>query len=323
MENLLDYKLLNSLHTDFHNKVKSNLLLMFNLDERFKILLAEIDFNKYAFSTDFFCSYFQSLLNRQYQLKNLNKSVFIQIKPDIIIQPISPNTSLADNYLINSPYMNNNYGVYSEPSLEEFDITSSKLKKAIKILLKTDESVVISKLLNSIAIYSGNGDIATSASNIYAQGRVYLRHVQSEYPLLYYLDIIVHESSHQYFNMIENLHPIISDYNETLLSVFKNQKRPIYIVFHAAFVLYRLISVYASYKEIFIKEELPYDGENYQDFHYSRILEIPCNYRVRMNVYLMKFQTNIDQLLASKAITDEGRALLMAMQNNIQLIQNY
>jgi hypothetical protein len=322
LKNLLDYNVINSLHLDFQKKVQTNILKIFKLDNDFKSQIASINFNESSFSPDLYCLYFESLINKATHLDQTGVKLFVDNHQSPTINTINPNNSLADNYIVNNKAMHDELMIFNFPTIEKTLATSNKIQQALKLLEPIKISGINSILLNSINVYDGSGPIPTSASTIFTQGRIYVKHVGDEYPIFYYLDMLIHEISHQYFNLINNLYCVISDYNETYLSVARNKERPIYGIFHAVFVLYRLITIYPLAEDLLKNEEVDYPDNNYDTHLYSRFFEIPFNYRYRMSIYLMKFEISMNQLLPSSNITTLGKELLIAMQKKVFAVKS-
>lgn len=320
LKELLKYTIVDSLNLQFQKKIQKNLINLFKLDADFKILLRDIDFNKYTFSADLYCLYYEALLNKKVSFDTTNISCFCRLDEKVRINLIEPAVSIADSYIANSSEMNADLVVFELPSLENVEKISIKLQQALSLLSPIKETCINSCLLNSIAIYDGIGAIPTSASTIFAQNRIYIKYVGDEYPLFYYLDMLIHEVSHQYFNLINSLYSIISDYNQTLLSVARNKERPIYGIFHAVFVLYRLITIYPLIKNLLKAEELEEIIYNPENYLYARFFQIPFNYHLRLSVYFMKFEVSLKQLLASEFISQLGKDLLRAMQVEVYTV---
>src|SRR3990167_1590855 len=119
--------------------------------------------------------------------------------------------------------------------------------------------------------------------------------------------MLIHEISHQYCNLILNLYCIISDYNQTFFSVAHKKHRPIYGIFQTIFVLYRLITVYPIVADILHKHGEKDSNTNYRELLYTRFFKLPCNFSLRLKIYLMKFEICYQQLITSNATTDLGK----------------
>lgn len=322
MQELLDYKNINELQKDFQKKIQANILKNFKLESDFKTALIDIDFGKYTFSPDLFALYYSATKKHETHLITRENTLFTDINQEISVAYINPLTSAADYFFANDESGPRSSHGLSLPNLEpeETQIFSMQLKKYFSLLSQIEASCASSHLCNSIAIYARNALSANSGSSVATQGRIYVKHLPQEYPCLYLLDILIHEIAHLYFNVINSLYPFISDFNARTFSVGTGTDRPIYGVFHAVFVLYRLIYVYQLAEKILNPNpSQAYEKSNYADYLYTKFQDIPIDFKFRLHVYLMKFDEGVNQLLANDAISTLGKELLTTMKKEIAL----
>lgn len=314
MQELLDLNNVENLRLKFQNKVKNNLLTLFDLDYTTRHKIEDIDCNQFSFTPDLYYLYFKSFINKNLTIHAPTPVLFIQNNFPIVIASIMPKESLADNYLIKYEISDKSLKL-TAPSESELDKTRSNFVQAINILSLTNASGINQNLLNSIAIYNGAEETSSSVSCQLCQGRIYARNVGEDFPLFYYLDTLVHEIAHQHFNIIQNLNPLIADYEQSFKSCLKNKQRPISGILHGAFVLYRLIEFYSKNADLLIKFSLPYDSQDYSNYLYSRFFKIPYNYDFRLTIYKQKLQNTIDQLNGSTALTAKGHEFIKYILN--------
>lgn len=317
MHELLNFEMIDIWHLEFQKKIQADLLDKFILAKDFRSLLLDIDFNKTTFAPDLFCLYFTAKLNNNLNLNASSGELFLDANQNVSINVIDPIASPADYYFANLPEINNSSLGFAIPFIgsNELQATTAKLQSALKLLHPIALSCVNSNLLNSIAIFLGKEELSTAATIMLSQGRVYIKYMGDEYPGLYYLDMIIHELSHLYFNLINYLYPMISDHSKMIFSVVKKVNRPIYAIYHTTFVLYRLLCVYEAAESLLKEHEQPIKpSDTYNDYLYSRFFQIPFNFEFRRELYRQKFAICFDQLLNSNALTPIGKSLLMAMK---------
>jgi hypothetical protein len=309
MQELLDLKHIAKLRLQFQNKIKNSLLTSFNLDYTTRHNIENIDFNESSFSPDLYYLYFKSFINKNWAINAPTPALFIKNHTPIVISSIAPKESLADNYLIKHELGAELFALKA-PSESELDKTKSNFIQAISILSLTKASCIDENLLNSIAIYNGSQESASSASILICQGRIYVRNVGNDFPLFYYVDTLVHEIAHQNFNIIQNLTNLIADYEQTFLSCLKNKQRPINGILHGAFVLFRLIDFYSKNAALLEDLSLPYGNQDYSSYLYSRFFKIPYNYDFRLKIYKQKLQNTLEELKDSSALTAKGHEFI-------------
>lgn len=316
----LDVSQVNALHLRYQQSIRANMLENLALEEDFKQMLNAVDLETQAFTPDLACLFFTALTQQAKQLELSTCQRFVDLSQEVLIQVIDPIDSQADDYFLKLDELSSGGAQLSVPEYNRPIVadTTTKIRQALALLVPLDATYVNSKLLNSIAIFAGNDEAPTSGVLGVAPGRIYIREVTDAYPEFYYLDMMIHEMSHLYFNIIVTFHPIISDYSKHFFSVAKNTQRPIFGIYNATFVLYRLIKLYPLIEALLRGSEqaLP-AGIRYEDYLYRRFFHIPFNYDFRLELYRMKFKTAYEQLLASDALTPLGRAFLFAMQANL------
>lgn len=321
MHELLDLTNIKNLLIAFQIKVQNNLLNLFTLDPLTKQQIANVDFDNCSFSTELYYLYFKSLIKKNLIIYAPTPDLFIENKSPVIIIPMNPKVSLADNYVFRDALMRDKTPDFVElfaktlkPSAAELSTTKFNFQRALDLLCK-NYPAANAKLLNSIAIFNDNYEISTSASSIFCQGRIYAKNVGDTFSMFYYLDTLVHELAHQQFNIIQNLHNFISDPQQTFKSYLKNQERPLYGILHGVFVLYRLIDFYSGNYKLLKSFSSPYILDDYDKYLYARFFKIPYNYEFRMQIYKQKLKKTLAELNGVAKLTAEGEAFIEYINN--------
>lgn len=317
MQDLLDLKNIKTLRMQFQNKIKNNLLNLFNLDFVTRQQIADIDFENFSFSPDLYYIYFKSFINKNLIINAPTPLLCISNNDPIKIFGINPKESPADYYLSRDEVMRDKCTqdiIYTTSDINE---TKVNFERSIRLLYPESTSALDTNLLNSIAIYNGSEEMPTSASSIFCQGRIYVKNVGAEFQQFYYLDTLVHEVAHQYFNIINHLVNLISDNNQKYFSYTKNQNRPICGILHEFFVLYRLIQFYLSCSELLKPFSLPDVNQDYKSYLRVRYFQIPYNYNCRLEVYKQKLANIYCQLSDSAGLTAEGKDFIRYIKSTI------
>jgi len=100
---------------------------------------------------------------------------------------------------------------------------------------------------SSLALF--NGRVITGATSMRAFGNILLRvphdDVTGEERVAYYLEHIVHETSHLNLHCLMIHDPmVLNPLSQTFTAPIRHDKRPMFGIFHAAYVLSRMVSVF-------------------------------------------------------------------------------
>ncbi|MFI6150290.1 aKG-HExxH-type peptide beta-hydroxylase [Streptomyces sp. NPDC051109] len=97
------------------------------------------------------------------------------------------------------------------------------------------------------------GSTTTGISSLRYWGQMYLRHPDAEEaadPTLFFLEHLVHESSHILLHAIMGIDPLLTNgFTARYQAPIRNDPRPLYGIFHAMFVLSRIHRVLARYAD--------------------------------------------------------------------------
>jgi hypothetical protein len=312
----LDVAQVNTIHWRYQKAICET-LETWQLADDFKAMLAVVDLDKKAFTPDLACRFFTALIHQETTFNTSGCAWFVDVGQPVAMHAINPMDSVADAYFLQVDELFARGAQISVPRHHSAAVahTAAHIRQALAVLAPIDATYVNSKLLQSISIFAGNAEAPTSCVLGAAPGRIYIREVTDAYPEFYYLDMMIHEISHLYFNVIAMFHPLISDYSKHFFSVAKNTERPIFGIYNATFVLYRLIQLYPQIESLLRRSEQALSaGTRYEDYLYSRFFHIPFHYDFRLELYRMKCHTACTQLLTSGALTPLGQVFLEAMQ---------
>ncbi len=316
----LDTEHVSTLLLQYQQTIRDDMLTNRILNSDFKHALESVDLTKKVFTADLGYCYFTALIQGLSKLDTSTCEWFLSLGQDVLIQVIDPIDSVADKGFSQIDELYQSGAQFSIPLYNSSVVaqTAQKILAALTRLEPLKETCVSSHLLNSISIFAGNDETATSGVFGSAPGRIFIREVTASYPDFYYLDMMMHEISHLYFNLIATFHPLISDYTKHFFSVAKNTDRPIFGIYNATFVLYRLITLYPLVEPLLRQSEQALTAEmRLEDFLYHRFFRIPFNYDLRLALYHMKFNVACEQLLMSDALTTIGRTLLLTMKRMV------
>ncbi|MEO1054937.1 MAG: HEXXH motif-containing putative peptide modification protein [Bacteroidota bacterium] len=141
------------------------------------------------------------------------------------------------------------------PSSNETKEYSNVLINTLSILGDLDN-----ELRNEFETFVGElrhfrGRAARGMTSVRCFGRIYLRCPdhgrESDDPVLYYLDHITHELSHLLLHGMMNIDPLImNDDSERYEAPIRPDPRPLFGIYHATFVLSRIVHVLGKGKEV-------------------------------------------------------------------------
>ncbi len=134
-------------------------------------------------------------------------------------------------------------------NVKKYKIPPSSLKKAEEILSLIDMDLwkEYQAYVSILKIFQGKSLQGGTSLNCF--GTVYLRMPEdSEHPVLYFLEHIVHETSHLHLYALAGDRDLVRNDSASVYdSPIRHDKRPIIGVFHATFVLARLVRIFQRY----------------------------------------------------------------------------
>ncbi|MDF1760375.1 MAG: HEXXH motif-containing putative peptide modification protein [Coxiellaceae bacterium] len=194
-----------------------------------------------------------------------------------------------------SPFgMENNYEVVRPVFNHQIELQQQSIVRAIDMLAQSDKTHIDSALHNLYAIKLFEGSIR-AFSYQGAFGQIYIRVPQeSDHPIAYYLEHIVHECAHQYLFALQLLDPVVLNKpNELYNAPIRVAKRPMSGIFHACFVLSRMVRCFRKTKDYF-------EGSLANDF----------NQRIDQ-----WFNQSYDVVKQHAQLTDRGRHLFESLRD--------
>lgn len=148
--------------------------------------------------------------------------------------------------------MKHNFEIVNPIFENELQQQIKYVKSALEILERIDavHSYSATHQLNEIKIFDGT---VRGFSYQAAYGNIYIRSAQqSDNTIAYYLEHIVHECAHQHLFALQLIDPIIiNNKNELFDAPIRMQKRPMDGIFHACFVLARMVRCFQRTKSEF------------------------------------------------------------------------
>ena len=159
-------------------------------------------------------------------------------------------------------------------------------------------------LISEILILNAQGIQAGTSVDLF--GMVHKNHTYQMDKLTDIIDFIVHEQSHLYLHLIIKNDPLILNPLERHESPLRKEPRPLIGIYHATFVLSRIIHVLKTSLE---KNLLPITEQEY-------CLDL-------INHYLKRFDVGYSVLNQHAQMTNYGLKILSAMQNLVYFSTSY
>lgn len=135
-------------------------------------------------------------------------------------------------------------GSYIEkPELQHSLNLQKVLKEALKLISRVDDDLYKEMLefVSEFMIIQSNAITAGSSFDLF--GLIYINMVNSNCSKIRMADIIIHEAAHLYLYCMSAEDPLVlNEYSEEFFSPIKGKNRPMIGIYHAAFVLARVLS---------------------------------------------------------------------------------
>lgn len=149
----------------------------------------------------------------------------------------------------------------------------------------------IDEYVRHVCLSRGSG--ITGATSLQFFGAVFLREPYPEYHrVMYFFEHLVHEASHLNLNVVQTLDPLVLNPPDELhLSPLRRDPRPIMGIFHAQFVLSRLVHLYRRVQPLVSDPIFASHAEMIED----------------------KFRRGLATLNSAGSFTETGRKLLNSM----------
>ncbi|KTC74880.1 hypothetical protein Lbir_0670 [Legionella birminghamensis] len=140
------------------------------------------------------------------------------------------------------------------PSQDELQGFQSEVLKALQLISATDSGITaeISSLVSTIHLVKSDMNIGATSPKFF--GAIYLSAPNgnlSELSSLFLVEHLVHETSHLFLNTILAFDPLIlNEEEERFSSPIRSELRPMLGIYHASFVLSRVIRVFKRMKQL-------------------------------------------------------------------------
>ncbi|GAA3755152.1 hypothetical protein GCM10022402_37280 [Salinactinospora qingdaonensis] len=129
---------------------------------------------------------------------------------------------------------------------EELASYQAEVEQALALIEEADPQMraEVEELVRHVCISRGSG--VTGATSLQFFGAVFLREPYPEYHrVMYFFEHLVHETSHLKLNVIHTADPLVlNPADELHQSPLRRDPRPVMGIFHAQFVLSRLVHMY-------------------------------------------------------------------------------
>ena len=139
----------------------------------------------------------------------------------------------------------------SSSTKEELDVFKVHIDDTLKFIGEAEPVFLqeIGSLVSTVLLINSTSNMEGATSPRFF-GAVYLsfpKHNLAEHPLLFLADSLVHEMSHLYLNTIMTYDPLVlNELNNQFSSPVRTELRPMIGVYHAAFVLSRVIRLFIN-----------------------------------------------------------------------------
>jgi len=142
--------------------------------------------------------------------------------------------------------------VMEQCTKEELDNLKVFIEKAISIIKENDEGLFseFNEYVRALVLFDGS--VVTGATSIRSFGNIYLRFPKKELSeiekIMYFVEHIAHETSHLHLHalMVHDV-MILNTLAEKYEAPIRPDPRPMFGIFHATFVLTRMIRVFESW----------------------------------------------------------------------------
>lgn len=132
-------------------------------------------------------------------------------------------------------------------NIESADINASEqIKKLVEealVLIATVDKDYSQEMLTFVSeVMILKSDFLKAGSSFDLFGMIYINSSNANQSLIHMVDLLVHEAAHYYLYSLSVDDPLVlNDYDETYFSPIKGRNRPMVGIYHAAFVLFRVL----------------------------------------------------------------------------------
>jgi len=329
------------LHHLFRQRVKKSFIKL--IEESSKVLKSDYDDqiaylevldDQKRFSVNLYDCYFSLLESMSVQDKNKCNILINTFK-----QRLENDSVYTDSLLIrtqkNEPWeddfqeiMLNDRNMeivhFDKLSSEELAQCRKYVNSAINIIQQSCDDFYQEIIDRMSMIYFVKGDFLTLSGSCmrYFSSIGMKPHIPEADPILYYFDLIIHESSHNHLFTVFGADPVVLNDKEPCYSAARNCDRPMKGTFHAHFVFYRLFYMYYKALSLFVKDQDKIDWDDHEIGSNARIIELPWDYEKRIVCYRNKFLQSEEVLKSRIKLTPIGQKLFNNMSEHFREITN-
>lgn len=137
------------------------------------------------------------------------------------------------------------------PDKESVERIKELAMEAIQLISETDIEYYqeMSEFLCEVLVLKSDFLKAGSSFNLF--GLVYINTANAKQSVINMMDLFIHEAAHYYLYSLSIDDPLVlNDYNEKYFSPIKGRERPMLGVYHAAFVLFRVLKFLSHFSSI-------------------------------------------------------------------------
>lgn len=163
----------------------------------------------------------------------------------------------------------------------------------------------MSEFLSEILILKS--DFLKAGSSFDLFGLVYINTANAKKSVINMIDLLIHETAHYYLYSLCIDDPLVlNDYNEKYFSPIKGRERPMLGVYHAAFVLFRVLKFLCHFSSI-AKKSPKAPIAYYYSLHKNEI--------IKLNIQYSKIvEESLNTVMQFGQLTDLGAELIKATQ---------
>jgi hypothetical protein len=181
---------------------------------------------------------------------------------------------------------------------DQYDRSVDLIEQALLVLKDVDLTLYeeVQQLIKNYVLCDSNRVVYGSSFSLF--GMIFLKAFDNTQNLFDMIEMVVHESAHHYIFAVSVFDPIVLNApTELFTSPFRKDPRPMIGVYHAAFVLGRLLYIFSKL--------LNYAGD--VQVSTQQILD-------KIKDFEARFKFSVDLILQEAKLTEIGRRLILSTQ---------
>lgn len=186
--------------------------------------------------------------------------------------------------------------------VDQFSCSVELIHKSLSILMKVDHNLYeeVEHLIKNYIIVDSNRILYGSSFNLF--GLIILKAFEKEQTIVDVIDIVVHEAAHHHIFALSVFDPLVLNSPEELFkSPFRKDPRPMMGIYHATFVLARVMYMFS--KILKSEKEVQIDPLTIQ----NKIID-----------YHLRFKSSLEIIEGHAQLTELGRNLIDSTQEITQ-----